>query len=59
MVHSGFLGAYDSIRNKITRIVGQVTADRSADQPWQVFMTGHSLGGALATLAAYEMAGRK
>lgn len=59
MVHSGFLGAYDSIRNKITRIVGQVTADRSADKPWQVFMTGHSLGGALATLAAYGMAGRK
>lgn len=58
-MHSGFLAAYDSVRSKVSRVVAQVTASRSADNPWQVFITGHSLGGALATLAAYEMAGRK
>lgn len=58
-MHSGFLGAYDSVRTKVFRIVEQVTASRSAEEPWVVFMTGHSLGGALATLAAYDLAGRK
>jgi putative lipase involved disintegration of autophagic bodies len=32
---------------------------RSSDGAWDVFITGHSLGGALATLCAYELAGRK
>lgn len=59
MVHSGFLGAYDSVRNKVFRVVEQLTASRSAEEPWTVFVTGHSLGGALATLAAYDIAGRK
>jgi alpha-beta hydrolase superfamily lysophospholipase len=59
MVHSGFLGAYDSVKNKVFRIVEQLTATRSAEDPWTVFVTGHSLGGALATLAAYDLAGRK
>lgn len=59
MVHSGFLGAYDSVKAKIFRIVDQVTANRSPAQTWTVFVTGHSLGGALATLASYELAGRK
>jgi len=58
-VHSGFLSAYDSVRTKVFRIVEQVTASRSPEEPWVVFMTGHSLGGALATLAAYDLAGRK
>jgi hypothetical protein len=59
MVHSGFLGAYDSVKNKVFRIMDQLTATRSAEDPWTVFVTGHSLGGALATLAAYDLAGRK
>jgi alpha-beta hydrolase superfamily lysophospholipase len=59
MVHSGFLGAYDSIKTKLFRIVDQVTASRSAEDPWVVFVTGHSLGGALATLAAYDVSRRK
>lgn len=59
MVHSGFLGAYDSVKNKVFRIVDQVTASRSAEEPWVVFITGHSLGGALATLAAYDVSRRK
>jgi alpha-beta hydrolase superfamily lysophospholipase len=50
---------YDSIKAKLRRIVDLLTRDRSAEQPWTVFLTGHSLGGALATLAAYEQAGRR
>jgi putative lipase involved disintegration of autophagic bodies len=28
-------------------------------RPWAVYVTGHSLGGALATLSAYELAMRR
>jgi nuclear pore complex protein Nup85 len=59
MVHSGFLTAYDSVKVKVLRLVDQLTADASKDKPWDVFVTGHSLGGALATLCAYDLAGRR
>jgi hypothetical protein len=59
MVHSGFLSAYDSVRAKVLSLVDTLTRDASPGDPWVVFVTGHSLGGALATLCAYEMAGRR
>jgi nuclear pore complex protein Nup85 len=59
MVHSGFLTAYDSVKVKVLRLVDQLTADASEDRPWDVYVTGHSLGGALATLCAYDLAGRR
>jgi hypothetical protein len=65
MVHSGFLAAYDSVRVKLFRLVDQLTGVAAAANggppatPWDVFVTGHSLGGALATLFAYELAGRR
>jgi hypothetical protein len=58
MVHSGFLNAYDSVKVKVLTLVDQLTARATKERPWKVFVTGHSLGGALATLCAYELAGR-
>ncbi|CAN6276251.1 unnamed protein product [Urochloa humidicola] len=59
-VHSGFLGAYDSVRNRImaliTYAVGYQDEDDAENIPrWHVYVTGHSLGGALATLLALEL----
>ncbi|KAL3506294.1 hypothetical protein ACH5RR_031676 [Cinchona calisaya] len=58
-VHSGFLSAYDSVRTRIIRLVKQVVGYNDDDpQPlfkWHVYVTGHSLGGALATLLALEL----
>ncbi|XP_068653939.1 uncharacterized protein [Aristolochia californica] len=58
-VHSGFLNAYDSVRNRIMSLLKSsigFTEDAAATVPkWHVYVTGHSLGGALATLLALDL----
>lgn len=63
-VHQGFLTSYDSIRPQILSIVDALLADRMEQEMntkkcWSVYVTGHSLGGALATLCAYDLAARR
>lgn len=40
----------------MSSLLKQVTVSDSDQEFWEVILTGHSLGGALATLAAYEVA---
>ncbi|KAJ1271823.1 hypothetical protein BS78_06G155200 [Paspalum vaginatum] len=59
-VHSGFLGAYDSVRNRIMALIKYAVGyndeeDAESIPRWHVYVTGHSLGGALATLLALEL----
>lgn len=58
-VHSGFLGAYDSVRTRLLSLIkmsiGVTDSDVIPDHSWKVYITGHSLGGALATLLALEL----
>ncbi|XP_012570414.1 uncharacterized protein [Cicer arietinum] len=58
-VHSGFLGAYDSVRTRIISMIrlaiGYVDDQSEFIHKWHIYMTGHSLGGALATLLALEL----
>ncbi len=64
-VHHGFCLQYDSIRPQVLGIVDTLLKEAAAEdgrgavqQPWTLYVTGHSLGGALATLCAYDLAVR-
>ncbi|CAJ1968043.1 unnamed protein product [Sphenostylis stenocarpa] len=58
-VHSGFLSAYDSVRTRIISLIrlaiGYLDDHSKSLHKWHVYVTGHSLGGALATLLALEL----
>ncbi|QDZ19263.1 putative lipase [Chloropicon primus] len=56
MVHNGFLTAYLSIRNSILSQLRTLITPAGKEEEWTIFITGHSLGGALATILAYECA---
>lgn len=52
LVHAGFLAAYNSVALKLLRIVrSQVTLNPS----YPIVVTGHSLGGAIASLGAISI----
>jgi len=60
MVHDGFLKAWDSLKPQVFRLLDAILASKGAGEgPWRVYITGHSLGGSLATLCAYELAARR
>lgn len=50
-VHAGFFEQFDAVRQ-------DVEAELDGGAPPRIFLTGHSLGGAIATIAAAEWAGR-
>lgn len=56
-VHTGFLSAYDSLRPAVLGLLGAMLGGER--QRWRLFLTGHSLGGALATLCAWDVAHRR
>lgn len=52
-VHKGFYTAYLSVRDTLLAILYSIT---NQFNKWSIIVTGHSLGGSLATLAAYDLA---
>ncbi|CAK7269422.1 hypothetical protein SEPCBS119000_003563 [Sporothrix epigloea] len=59
-VHSGFLDSWKSARHVVLPVVAEARKETSVSAsdptaPYRVHLLGHSLGGALAALAAIEM----
>lgn len=54
-IHMGFRDAYASVRHTVLEALYSITGWNSE---WLIVFTGHSLGGALATVAAFETANR-
>eukprot|EP00210_Caulerpa_lentillifera_P002847 g2721.t1 len=55
-VHQGYSHAYLSIRDILLQILYSIC---KWEEKWLIITTGHSLGGSLASLAAYDIANRK
>ncbi|ORZ37811.1 Alpha/Beta hydrolase protein [Catenaria anguillulae PL171] len=53
-VHKGFIDAYDRLRGDVTKTLRGLLAD-PAKKDWTVVITGHSLGAAMATIAAVDL----
>eukprot|EP00656_Telonema_subtile_P020013 TRINITY_DN21192_c0_g1_i1.p1 TRINITY_DN21192_c0_g1~~TRINITY_DN21192_c0_g1_i1.p1 ORF type:complete len:343 (+),score=20.32 TRINITY_DN21192_c0_g1_i1:43-1029(+) len=55
-VHGGFLEAWSALRGTVLTEVGDILLHQPDDaEPLRVYITGHSLGGALAALCAYSL----
>ncbi|ORX98625.1 alpha/beta-hydrolase, partial [Basidiobolus meristosporus CBS 931.73] len=56
-VHRGFLNYYSALRQQILDVIDPLVAQMGGAKAVEhILITGHSLGGAMATLAAVDMA---
>ena len=56
MVHAGFLEFWHhTLKDEAMSIINNLMGDKSPNQKWNILLCGHSLGGAAAVLAAYDI----
>ena len=55
MVHNGFLTAYLGVRAALLSQLRAIIRNPGLSGGWTLYITGHSLGGALATIFAYDV----
>ena len=61
MVHRGFLLTWQTsgLKDDVLNLMNEIMGADSSGEPWRVLTTGHSLGGALAHLASYDIVKQK
>jgi alpha-beta hydrolase superfamily lysophospholipase len=61
LLHKGFADAYDSVKGVIRTVLDDLCRrpTQRGGQAMSLYVSGHSLGGALATLCAWDLATRK
>lgn len=65
LIHKGFLTAFKSVRSGLLQLLraalvprraeGSTSSESTNEGKWEIYVTGHSLGGALATLFTFEL----
>jgi len=53
--HTGFFHQYESVHVKIGELVKEFISTHAKDNAWDLLVTGHSMGGALARLCAFDL----
>ncbi len=57
LVHRGFYAAFRSIQPALLQVISDLLqCEKHWTREWSILVTGHSLGGALATLLSFELA---
>jgi len=56
-LHCGFFHQYESVQQKIGDLVTDLTK-LANDGPWDLLVTGHSMGGALARICCFDLLSR-
>lgn len=60
LIHTGFLQAFRSVQAALLQLLHAILTappvEGETDEPWRIHITGHSLGGALASLMSFELA---
>ena len=49
------LQAYLALRDPLMRLLDEIMEMRGPKEHWHIYTTGHSMGGALSSLLAYEL----
>ena len=56
LCHTGFLTAFRSVRPSLLQVLYAIFLKDLDERPWGIHITGHSLGGALASMMNFELA---
>jgi hypothetical protein len=55
-LHAGYVNIFESLKEPLMKTLNQIKGKTRANSGWEILVTGHSLGGALASITAAYLA---